>query len=191
VLITIDPGLHPLWRLSVSQFHAMRTQGILAPDNSVELLEGILVQKTPESEVHRSALDAIRQAMERALPRDWHVVQGQPITLESSEPECDLAIVRGDPRDYSKRHPEARDVALAIEVAGANPDRDRLLKRRVYAAGRIPAYWLIDLNRRCMEIFTAPLGNDYRRTATLGPAQQCEFSVGDVSRSVPVRELLP
>jgi hypothetical protein len=43
--ILSTPGIAPLWHMSVEQYHAMIDNGILGPDDSVELLEGILAEK--------------------------------------------------------------------------------------------------------------------------------------------------
>ena len=58
----------PLWPLSVAQFHAMFDQGILSPDDPVELLDGFIVQKLPKTPLHRIATRSTRQALERVVP---------------------------------------------------------------------------------------------------------------------------
>ena len=84
----------------------------------------------------------------------------EPITLPASGPEPDVAVIRGDSRDYFDRHPGAAEVGLIVEVAEASLDRDRVLKKQIYAAAAIPVYWLLDLNNRRLEAYSDPEGGD-------------------------------
>src|SRR5438445_4118523 len=84
-----------IWPLSVEQYHEMIRAGILTEDDPVELLEGILVVKMAKNPPHSSATRKMRTALERLVPTGWFVDIQEPVTTESSEPEPDLAIVRG------------------------------------------------------------------------------------------------
>jgi len=58
-------------------------------------------------------------------------------------------------------------VALVVEVADASLDRDRSIKKQVYARAGIPVYWIVNLQERWIEVYTAPSGSvdvpDYRQ----------------------------
>src|SRR5262249_41008702 len=139
--IPIPDGL--IWRPSVSQYHQMIRAGILTEDDPVELLGGWLVTKMPKNPAHRTSTRLVRRALERVTPAGWYVDAQEPITLETSEPEPDGVVVRGETRQYLDRHPGPRDVALVVEIADASLDRDRGLKKRLYAEAGIPAYWIL------------------------------------------------
>jgi Uma2 family endonuclease len=148
----------PVCRLSVSQYHEMIAAGILTHDDPVELLEGWLVPKTVKNPPHSTARQLTTKALERIVPPGWHVHSQEPITLSDSEPEPDVAIVRGDPGQYEHSHPGPQDVALVVEVADASLARDRSIKKRIYARAGIPLYWIVNLQERRIEVYTNPSG---------------------------------
>lgn len=185
-----------IWRLRVEQYHAMIHAGILTPDDPVELLEGWLVYKMLQNPPHRVATRLARTALERILPIGWYVDTQAPITLEDSEPEPDVAIIRGEPRLYANRHPGPADLALVVEVADATLLRDRGAKKRIYARAGIAAYWIINLSERRCEVYTAPVTAggepDYRRRHDYGPSDAVPFIIdGQEVGSIAIADVLP
>jgi Uma2 family endonuclease len=146
----------PIWRLSVAQYHAMAQAGILQEDDRLELLEGWLVAKMTKNPPHRLATGLLQDALLALLPSNCHLNIQEPITLTDSEPEPDLAVVRGQRLDYRDRHPDAASVALVVEVADATLERDRGIKQRIYARAGIPVYWILNLRDRQLEVYTQP-----------------------------------
>lgn len=73
-------------------------------------------------------------------------------TLANSEPEPDVAIVRGRLDDFSSRHPGPNDVSLVVEVADKTLVTDRF-KAQLYAGAGIPVYWIVNLSERAIEVF--------------------------------------
>jgi Uma2 family endonuclease len=164
-----DTGMGPLWHLSVGQYHAMIDAGILGSGDRVELLEGVLVEKMSKNPPHSYATGETRRALDRRLPAGWFAISQEPITFPRSEPEPDVAVIKGNPRDFVRRHPGADDAELVIEISDATLDRDRILKKRIYAAAGIPFYWVLDLAHRRLEVYSAPNEGDYRRIEVYGP----------------------
>jgi Uma2 family endonuclease len=186
----------PIWRLSLEQYHAMIRAGILTDDDPVELLEGWLVPKMPKNPSHRAATRLTREALQRLTPAGWYVDAQEPITLEDSEPEPDVVLVRGETRDYLDRHPGPRDVALVVEVADATLLRDRTLKKRLYAAAGIAAYWIVNLPDGQVEFYADPTGPaeqpDYRRRQDYDRSGEVPVVIeGKEVGRLPVRDLLP
>ena len=113
------------------------------------------------------------------------------ILLRASEPEPDLAIVRGEIEDYSDHHPEPTDIALVVEVARSSVDEDRKLAR-TYAGGGIPTYWIVNVNDRQLEVYTGLLGGAYASTAILGETESVELTIeGQTIGLIAVADLLP
>ncbi|GAA6618703.1 Uma2 family endonuclease [Scytonema sp. NUACC26] len=176
----------PIWRFSIEQYHQMICQGILTEDDPVELLEGWLIPKMPKNPPHRVATKLTRNILEKLVPDGWYVDTQEPITLDNSEPEPDVVIVRGDTRDYLDRHPGAKDIALVVEVSDSTLERDKLgtacasrrtLKKRIYARANIPVYWIVNLVEQQVEVYTEPTNllqeptyqqrHDYQITETI------------------------
>jgi Uma2 family endonuclease len=145
-----------IWRLSIEQYHAIIQAGILTDDDSVELLEGWLVFKRPNNPPHRVTTRLVRTALENILPRGWYVDSQEPIALSNSEPEPDIVVVRGDTRQYLDRHPGAEDIALIIEVSDTTLQRDRTVKKRIYARAGISIYWIVNLVEEQVEVYSQP-----------------------------------
>lgn len=90
-------------------------------------------------------------------------------------PIPDIAVVLGSRDLYRQRFPTHNDIALIVEVSDTTYARDRGRKYRRYARRRIPVYWIVDLNRSLVEVYSDPAPRRYRRSET--------FLVGD---SIPV-----
>jgi Uma2 family endonuclease len=185
----------PIWRLSVNQYHGMIRAGILTDDDPVELLEGWLAAKMPKSPRHRLVTQLMREALAKILPAGWLVDAQEPITTDDSEPEPDLVVVRGERRDYADRHPGPRDLALVIEVADTTLQRDRTLKKRLYARAGILAYWIVNLNEKQIEVYSALSSEaeppDYQQRQDYDLAAEVPVVVeGNEVGRLAVRELL-
>jgi Uma2 family endonuclease len=185
-----------IWRFSVDQYHAMIRTGILTEDDPVELLEGWLVTKMPKNPRHSVITQLTREVLAHLLPSGWYVDTQEPITTADSEPEPDIVVVRGERRQYLDHHPSPQDVALVVEVADSTLQRDRSLKKRLYAAAGIPVYWIINLLNRQIEVYTDPSGPgeqpNYHQQQTYGPIDTVPLMIEDreVGR-LTVRDLLP
>jgi Uma2 family endonuclease len=177
--LTLGIPPEPVLPLSVLQYHEMTRTGILESGAPFELLEGWLAKKMTKDPPHTLSHGCTFDALSALVGLGWHVRKEDPVTTDDSEPEPDVSIVRGRRRDYADRHPGPADVALLIEVADASLARDRGWKKRLYAAARIPVYWIVNLVDRQVEVCTEPSG----------PCHRPDYSVTDVYRagqSVPV-----
>ncbi len=185
-----------IFRLSIEQYHAIIQAGILTDDDSVELLEGWLVFKMPKNPPHRVTTRLVRTALENILPRGWYVDSQEPITLSNSEPEPDLVVVRGDTRQYLDRHPGAEDIALIIEVSDTTLQRDRTVKKRIYARAGIAIYWIVNLVEGLVEVYSQPLVEveqpDYSQRLDFGRSAVIPIIIeGREIGAIAVNSLLP
>jgi Uma2 family endonuclease len=192
-----DPAIPtmPIYRLSVAQYHAMAEHGILSEDDPVELLEGWLVQRMRKSPPHTFVTRLVRRALERDFPGGWYVNSHEPVTTTDSEPEPDVLVVRGDPRDFRDRHPGPKEVAMVVEVADTTLRTDQGTKKRVYARAGIPVYWVANLIERKFVVYTDPTGPaaepDYRQRQEYGLAEEIPVVLdGQEVGRIAVRELL-
>src|SRR5438552_8681650 len=81
------------WPLSVEAYHALGDAGLI-PERT-ELLYGFIYHKMAKSSVHSSLVQVLQELLYRLVPRDFLVRTEQPITCADSEPEPELAVVRG------------------------------------------------------------------------------------------------
>jgi Uma2 family endonuclease len=186
----------PIFRLTVEQYHDMIRTGILTEDDPVELLEGWLVYKMSKNPPHRIATKLLNRAIEALVPKGWYVDSQEPITTGSSEPEPDVAVIRGDTRDYADRHPGAEHVALLAEVADSSLDRDCVIKARIYARAQISVYWIIYINERRVEVCTNPVDSlpqpGYRDIKRYAEFEQVPVVIdGQEVGRITVRDILP
>jgi Uma2 family endonuclease len=183
-------------RLRIEQYHAIIQAGILTDDDSVELLEGWLVFKMPKNPPHRVTTRLVRTALENILPAGWYVDSQEPITLSNSEPEPDIVVVRGDTRQYLDRHPGAEDIALIIEVSDTTLQRDRTVKKRIYARAGIAIYWIVNLVEEQVEVYSQPLVEveqpDYSQRLDFGRSAVIPIIIeGREIGAIAVNSLLP
>src|SRR5258705_2889710 len=107
------PVLH---RWTRHEYERLIDHGFLDEDDPIELLDGLLLIKEPQHSPHRTAVLLVAQALQRAFGDGWFVQTQSPIIVgRRSEPEPDVCVVRGVPRDYVAAHP--RHPVLVVEVA--------------------------------------------------------------------------
>jgi Uma2 family endonuclease len=151
--------------------------GLLDEDEPVELLGGRLVVREPQQSPHATSTQLVAEALRQAFGRGYHVRCQLPIALdEESEPEPDVSVVSGDPRDYRDHHP-ARAV-LVVEVSARSLAVDRRVKGSLYARAGIEDYWIVnvaarslEVNRRPGEDRSVPYGWRYRDVRALGEGE--------------------
>ncbi len=137
------------------EYERLIDHGFLDEDEPIELLDGLLLVKEPQHSPHRTAVLLVAKALERAFGEGWFVQTQSPIILDDrSEPEPDVCVVRGSPRDYVDSHPTRP--ALIVEVAQAGLRRAQGRKATVYARARIADYWIVNLIDRVLEVHREP-----------------------------------
>ena len=104
-------------RFTIAEYHQLALAGIIGEDERVELLEGVIVRMSPQSEPGVRVLVFLTRHLNRTLGDEYQVRPQVPVTLPSSEsePEPDLAIVRT--ADAQSRHEHPQRALLAIEVS--------------------------------------------------------------------------
>jgi Uma2 family endonuclease len=152
-------------RFTQEEYFSMAEAGVLGPDDSVELLDGQIVEMSPENSPHRVSIMKASRAFMLALEGRNYALQTQS-TLpldERNVPEPDLAVLRGTPDDVLETEPE---IALVVEVADTSLDQDRTVKQALYAQNEIPEYWIVNLRERTVEVYTELGTAEYRQRRT-------------------------
>ncbi len=127
---TTAPPLQ-LRKFTVEQYRRLGELGVLTPEDKVELLEGWIVEKMNQRPIHGYLVRLLSDLFMRELPPGWICQCQLPITTERSEPEPDLAILKGEHADFRLQHPQGIDCELVIEVADTSLEKDRA-KAEIY-----------------------------------------------------------
>lgn len=134
-------------------------------DERVELLDGMVVQMSPQGSQHAWVIRRLTGLLVRGLGARAELCPQLPFAAsDSSEPEPDLMVV--EPDLGPEAHPSS--AFLVVEVAQTSQRKDRLLKARIYAAAGVPELWLIDLVAGTLSVLTEPDGQGYRNERRYG-----------------------
>lgn len=197
VVVPLLAGAAPVARrFSVDEYHRMIESGILTSNDRVQLIDGWIIEMPPIGPEHITSNSLAGSAVQSRLPAGWIVRLQGPITLTNSEPEPDVVVVRGTLRDYAKRHPGSRDLALVIEVADSTLNFDRVQKAATYAAAGIPEYWIVNLVDRQLEVHREPQttasGPEYRLREIIAASGTVHLTIaGQSVAQLAVADLLP
>lgn len=147
---------HPrpyLW--TKPQYHALGDMGWFH-DARVELVDGEILQMSPISAPHWTGVALASETL-RTLFADSYLVVAQNAFDGGprSEPEPDIAVLRGKPRDFAQFLPSA--AALIVEVSLTTLAYDRTRKAALYARAGIADYWIINLNANQVEVHRNPI----------------------------------
>jgi Uma2 family endonuclease len=147
------------WRRA--EYERLVELGVFQPGERVELLDGLLVLREPQNAPHATAVRAVQEALRRVFGPGWDVRPQLPVALDDdSEPEPDVAVVRGSYRDYRRTHPS--QPVLVVEVADSTLRADRR-KGGLYARAGVPDYWILNLLDEVLEVYRRPTASSRSR----------------------------
>jgi Uma2 family endonuclease len=178
------------------EYERLVEMGVFDSDERLELLDGLLVVREPQGVPHASATRLVVTVLRRVFGEGWLVDSQMPLALDDdSEPEPDICVVPGGPRDYEHAHP-AHPV-LIVEVAESSLRKDRAYKAGLYARAGVADFWIVNLVDRVLEVHrdpqpspTALHGWSYRAVTILrAPATISPLAAP--AASVAVSDLLP
>lgn len=157
--------------VTVAQYEQMIAQGVFVPaeEHRVELIRGDICEMSPIHPPHEDVLDRLAEWSYDSAPRSQVRVRVQ-VSIEllglQSVPQPDLAWVRRG--NYSRQRPTSDDVLLIVEVADTSLKFDRGEKAVLYAEAGIADYWIVDVNRRAIEVCREPSDGVYRHREMVG-----------------------
>ena len=172
-----------LVKWSIEDYHRMIEAGILA-NRRVELLQGDIVEMSPEGPEHYFLGDETSDYLKQLLEGHAIVRFDGPITLADSEPEPDIAIVRLPKAQYRSRHPGPEDIYWIIEYSNSSLAKDLEEKQQIYAAASIQEYWVVNLKAKQLKMFREPTGAAYRVERTLTKGVIAPLAFPDIALSV-------
>lgn len=177
----------PIHPITVGAFLEMVRVGILDEDDRVELLDGVLVEVSPQGHSHAIALQRLNMlAVSAAAAAGLEVRPQCPLDVGSdlSRPEPDVAIVPPSVWGVPNERP-----LLVIEVSVSSRLIDLGRKARIYGAAGVPEYWVLDMEQRRLVVHRAPGASGYGSVAEFGDRDR--VSATAVALQLAVEDVLP
>jgi Uma2 family endonuclease len=172
------------------EYDRLVDSGGLHPQSRVELVDGEILDMPPQKSRHATAVRLIEDALRVAFGRGHDVRTQLPLAIDDySEPEPDVAVVTGSPRDYRDAHPTT--AVLIVEVAESSVEFDRTRKLALYARNGISEYWILNLADGVLEVHRDPVGETYASRSVLAASEQVTPLHARGDRTLGVAELLP
>jgi Uma2 family endonuclease len=190
-----DPLAPPLsiHRFTIEQYHQMGEAGVLTAEDRVELLEGLIVEKMNQRPIHGFIVGVLNEWLQQKLPPGWIVRCQLPVTTDRSEPEPDLAILKGAHADFRDKHPVGSNCRLVIEVADASLDKDRA-KATIYRESGVAEYWIINVPDKLLERYhfsaTQPHESQIAESQTLDATGAVSLKIADTDLVLELKEVL-
>ena len=174
------PSDIPRHRFTSQDVAAMVASGILQEGSRVELIDGELIVPASEGPIHAYLGTKLARLLHTAYP-EFLIREGHPLVLTNySEPEPDLVVALGTEDTFRERHPTGPETALVIEIAHSSLKVDRA-KAAMYAASGVPHYWILNVEARVFEYFSASVAGTYQvsgQASTLKlPGSSVELSI--------------
>jgi Uma2 family endonuclease len=185
-----EPHAH---RWTRDQYYRMAEAGIIGPEESVELIDGEIIDKVcPQKSPHALGVRLAEKALSIAFGSDYDIRSQLPLTIsETAEPEPDVLVAKGDARSFADHHPTPANTELVVEVADSSLAFDRGKKASMYAAAGVYDYWIVNLVDRQVEVLTEPVGEfGYRSTRVYRDGDTIE-APDMLATAVAVKDLLP
>ncbi|MFO1038312.1 MAG: Uma2 family endonuclease [Geminicoccaceae bacterium] len=141
----------------VDAYCRMAEIGIFTREDRLELIDGIVFDMTPVSDVHAAATDSLVELVSHAAGRLAQLrVQG-PLRLDAgTQVQPDLLLLRRRADRYRHTAATAADVLLLVEVADSSLAYDQGAKLALYARHGVPEVWIVDLASQAVEVCRSP-----------------------------------
>jgi len=180
----ITPELIPA-RITLEQYHRMVDAGIW-DDCHVELLNGVVVEMSPEGTPHAHRSTTTGEYLREVLGNQVQIREGHPITIPSSqsEPEPDIAIVQRLGEEYRLHHPYPENIFWVIEYSNTSLKKDLNVKSKIYAAAGIAEYWVINLQKNELIVMRDPVNGEYQSQVVLKAGSISPLAFPDVAIEV-------
>ncbi len=154
------------YRWSRSEYDQMIAAGIFHPEARLELIDGEIFHMTPQGSLHATAIRLVEEALRSVFSATFDVRVQMPLALDdNSEPEPDIAVVPGRPRDYRNTHPTS--AVMVVEISDTTLAFDREQKLKLYARNELQEYWILNIINQQLEVYREPSDGGYQNQLTL------------------------
>lgn len=178
--------LLPVHPLTVADVDEMVRVGILDEDDHVQLLDGVLVEMSPQGNPHAYAirrLNALAAAAVAASGLELSIQSPLDVGSTISLPEPDVAIIPLTGRDE-----RPAGALLVVEMGNTSLRIDLGRKAEIYATAGVPDYWVLDVEHRLLVVHREPVDGRYTHVQERG--EQDTVTAAAVGLTVAVADLL-
>lgn len=141
------------WRCTREQYERFIAAGFFR-ESRYQLVRGEIIDMGKEGPRHFSVVDLAVEVLKAAFGPGFFVRNAGPLSFADSQPEPDVAVVRGSRLDYLATHPDT--ALLAVEIAETSLAYDTTTKAELYATAGIADYWVLDVVNRQLHVFRDP-----------------------------------
>ena len=175
--------------IQVDEYYRMAEVGILTEKDRVELIYGEIIEMSPIGNKHASVVDRLNKTLNTIIGETGIVrVQGPVRINDLNEPEPDLTLLKPKEDYYASAHPSAEDVLVIVEVSDTTYQYDREIKQPLYASAEIPQFWLVNVEKKEIEVYTSPAKGAYKKMEIFYPEDTLSLRFCD--KVVPVGDIL-
>ncbi len=122
--------------------------------------------ETSKPPAHQFFADRLRKILSAQIAPEFIVRPEGPITTADSEPEPDVAIVRGPAESYRHAHPATAELVAEIAVTSVAIDR---VKAQIYAEAGVKEYWIVCPEEKVVEVYRQPSPSGYGERIVVAP----------------------
>jgi len=181
-LTTPSPGAEEWtpqpYRWTREQFYQMGDLGLFEGRRAI-LVEGEILAMPAMGNTHRHILTLASDVLRNLFGSGFFVSAQCPFDIgRATDPEPDIAIIRGSLGDYRGRG--LTEAALIVEVSDTTLAYDRRGKASLYAMAGVTDYWIINIEQEPAQIEvhrnpapdeTQPFGFGYRERTIHGSGE--------------------
>ena len=153
-----------IWPLSVAAYRALGEAGLI-PKNT-ELLYGFVYKKISKPSYHSFLVQFLQDLLLRTVTPGLVVRTEQPVTCGDSEPEPDLAVVKGRIEDFRQNHPYSAELVIEVCITSHEYDRSKL---PAYASAGVKECWFVLGPEKQIEVHRRPASGQFIERNLHGP----------------------
>ena len=160
-----DP--RPRYRFTFDDVLAMVEAGVISQNADLELIDGELIQRSPENAPHRLYKRRFGKLLYERLDTDRSaiVIESALLLGDGDAPEPDLYVF---PEGLDDRKLRGSDIDLAIEISDSTLRTDLVRKAKLYSSHGVPEYWVVDIDAKVLWQHRGPAQDGYQSIRRCG-----------------------
>ncbi len=157
-------------KLDVDAYYRMAEAGIFGPEDRVELIDGEIIDMPPIGLDHAATVDELNEKLVLACTGKAIVSVQNPVSVDRlNEPQPDFVVSRLRADRYRTKRAGPADVLLLVGVSDSSLRFDRTIKLPLYARAGFAEVWIVDVQRRVVEVHRKPGDGGFAEMATYAP----------------------